>query len=521
MSDPKVKEMRDFQWKETEGLFQGMNDLDFENMLQEGLSQLPPTDEMTKVITPWRKAMTRILLGVALTTISFQMLQLQYILPTIGLLLMLLGFRTLRKENRWFHACWVISVLRLILSFVALSINATVWQESFYATLFADWLGYGGIVLTGVQLLGLWRGICDIKRKAGRSPRATAGALLFLCYVVISVLGLLEYRSEILFWILLMVYICVLWSLYRLSLELDDCGYVIEAAPVRLDDITFAGSFVLILTVGMSAGYLFFHQYPMEWSPVTEEVSVEAEAVKAELIELGFPERILEDLTEEEILACQGAHQVTVEEEAHPFNEGRQVTIQNGNVTKQTTVYDVKELQMTCVIVGLPNSREWRIFYHFCWDVNPGHYGTEAIQIWPPTVATNAWIEENGLYGRILYDDEINTYEAPFYSLGIYERGTLFSDGDTYYDRVATFSLPRKGERCRGYIVLDVTATEEPIPVSSNYYYIHQTSWCQYPVNTTVENYFLPYSGLPEKAVHCNFQYFIKNGKVQVQWWQK
>ncbi|MBP3700860.1 MAG: hypothetical protein J6I64_03130 [Lachnospiraceae bacterium] len=522
MSDPKMKEMRDFQWKETEGLFQGMNDLDFENMLQEELSQLPPTDEMTKAITPWRKAMTRVLLGVALTTITFQMLQLQYILPTIGLLLMLLGFRTLRKENRWFHMCWAISVLRLILSFTTLSINTMLWQEQFYALPQAGWLSHGGVILTGVQFLGLWRGICDIKRKAGLQPRTTAGALLFVWYIVIGVLGLSGYRSDILFWVLLVAHCCVLWSLYRLSLELDDCGYVVKAAPIRLDDTILTGACVLILAVGMSIGYLFFHQYPMEWSPVTEEISAEAEAVKEELIELGFPEEVLEDLTEEEILECQGALQVTAKQQEYPFNKGRTVTVKNGDETRYVTVYDVEELQLTVIAVRLPQEGRWKVFHHFCWLVNPGFYGTEAIRIWPPTANATSWKQIGEVSSRLLYDQDGQTYEAEFHSVGIYERQhPFFGAIDEYTDTVATFSLPQEGERCRGYIGFDLQMMCDREVLGTHFYYIHPKERLQYPVQTTVENYFDHLGGSDTwRSASCDFEYDVLDGLIKPKWWQ-
>ena len=52
-------------------------DSDFENLLEECVSDLPPVDVVNGV-TPWKNAMNRILWGMALTTITFEFWNLDY-----------------------------------------------------------------------------------------------------------------------------------------------------------------------------------------------------------------------------------------------------------------------------------------------------------------------------------------------------------------------------------------------------------------------------------------------------------
>ena len=44
--------------------------------------------------------MSCVVWGIALKTLTLQLLYLDYILPTLGCILLVLGFRTLRQENR-------------------------------------------------------------------------------------------------------------------------------------------------------------------------------------------------------------------------------------------------------------------------------------------------------------------------------------------------------------------------------------------------------------------------------------
>ena len=53
--------------------------------------------------TPWRKSMGHVLLGMALCTLTLRFLWLDYLLPAIGMVLSLWGFRALRQENKWFQ----------------------------------------------------------------------------------------------------------------------------------------------------------------------------------------------------------------------------------------------------------------------------------------------------------------------------------------------------------------------------------------------------------------------------------
>ena len=92
--------------------FETMNDNDFENMLENSVPDGLLPEEIVNNVTPWKKAMKRILWGIALSTVTFNFLYLNYILPAIGLILILFGYRALRCENKWFNMCFIASAGR-------------------------------------------------------------------------------------------------------------------------------------------------------------------------------------------------------------------------------------------------------------------------------------------------------------------------------------------------------------------------------------------------------------------------
>lgn len=70
-----------------------LNEKAFEAALQASVPERLP-DKVAAAVTPWKRAMGRVLAGTALTTLGTNLWGLNYPLPDIGLVLMLLGFRS-------------------------------------------------------------------------------------------------------------------------------------------------------------------------------------------------------------------------------------------------------------------------------------------------------------------------------------------------------------------------------------------------------------------------------------------
>lgn len=73
-----------------------LNEKAFEAALQASVPERLPDKA---AVTPWKRAMGRVLAGTALTALGTNLWGLNYPLPGIGLVLMLLGFRLLRREE--------------------------------------------------------------------------------------------------------------------------------------------------------------------------------------------------------------------------------------------------------------------------------------------------------------------------------------------------------------------------------------------------------------------------------------
>lgn len=460
----------------------------FESLLAQSVAELPP-EEIVADVTPWRQAMERVLFGLALCMVILNLWCLNYILPAIGTVLLLLGFRALRQENPWLRGCFVCAVLRAACVFPSLILNTTILPSDACKSAAAA----VSAALMLALLLCFWQGLRAVRRKAGLPAQGGGAGALLAWYALVCVLAAVHYTGWIVPIAMLVGYGCILRSLCRLSGALDEAGYAIAPGPVRVTDRCLVLVIAAVLGIGCTLGYLFGGSYRMDWQPADTSAQTQTAAIRQQLLDLGFPEEVLNDLTPEDIAACDGALRIVTETEDYPVNDGRNVLWEaynekNERYYVQDTVYDVKELRLTGVGVQLPGAQEtWRVYHHFLWTTDPDFYGTEVLQIWPADEnMQDGWRFAGDVTGRVLHDRDGQTFTAPYHALGrqTYTADSVFFGQRTNTDLFAPFSMPRHAEHARGYVAYTAAAVQSGCLLNSWINYTHQQSWLQYPAVT-------------------------------------
>lgn len=461
---------------------------DFKTTSNTGLPAQSFPNTATGESTLWRTAINRILIGLVLSSITIRFFALDYVFPAIGSVLLLLGFRALRAENGYFKAGWIISVIQTAYLVFLLIIHATVWGHTIEQTMPATVLSCANLALTLLRIVYLWSGFRAVQRKTELPQHAGAVGALLVWFLALYVLGLLQFGT-IIGIPLLIVYIFILRSIYKRSVEVDRTGYIVQPASERYSERMIVCTLLTVTLIGIGIGLLFFNRYPMQWAAADTAEQVSQGDVRSHLLALGFPQEVLDDLTAADLEACRGAVRVVSTATDHPINGGREVVEQTEKGTRRSTVYDVRELHITGVAVELPGDRaHWRLFHAFRWTVNSGFRGTEAIQVIPSSRSDLGWNDAGEITGRVLYTADNATYVSPYHSLGYasYPQSSFFGDSDVNYI-FGEFSFPRKGENHRGYITYDIQETRADTIISSWIDYMHQRSLFQYPVQTAAD----------------------------------
>lgn len=463
-----------------------MDEQDFDALLSRSLPELPPEDIVARTV-PGKKALNRILIGYFLSTFTINGLGLNLILPVIGQILMLLGFRALQHENRWFSACYVFAVLQAFLRFGKLILDTTIFDlpfedpqsaaNAFYIALALQ------VLLTVVSLLCFWRGLRTVQKACGIRSKAIGVLALLVWNLLFCAMALLQMRGQffggytLLF--LLVCLIIILWMIARQAKALDATGYVLQPAPLRLSDRTLTLIILAILAIGCTCGHLFFSSYTMDWQKIDSTESAATSETKTHLAALGFPEDILDDLTPEDLARCRDAEQVVVDAR----------TLNSENPTFDNGDYDIR---LTNVIVLVPGDTPRVIlFNHFSWLSTPKFYGTAALNILPTyEVSAELWRLEDGPTGRILYDDGDDSFVADYHSIEMRTvTSNLFRNVAPSPSLYASFIFPNQGTRQRGYITYTI-APRALLPEGyrqagySQMTYMHQKKRFLYPAET-------------------------------------
>lgn len=466
--------------------WQTLPDGAFEELLQGSLPETLP-DDVIHAITPWRQAVERILWGMALTAVTLNFWGLNYILPFAGVILSLLGFRTLRGENGWFRACWLTAAVRVILVAGNLIVDATIWQGQLSGILMG--MTAVSVLLLFVQFFCLWRGLGAVQKKMELDCGSAVAGWLVVWYCVLCLLALVRFNGLLLPIVMLAVYGLILRSLWRLSGQLEEAGYGVSTTKVRVPDWLVAAAVTVLTAVGILLGLFLFGRYSMAWSPRADDYVAEAAEVRQELLDLGFPEVVLADLTEAELLSCRGALRVITDETELPIDRGREEVRQEGSLYHYYNVYE-EYVRIIGVGVELPGTRErWRVFHHFEYLDGTTFYGTECAQLWPAYVMNQGWSGGSDVTGRLLYDDGGITCTAPFVSLSgeAYTTNSIFWGESTQRAVFAEFSMPNHGSRHRGYLTYEILENTDGYLVDAWINLTHQTTRLQYPVLTAKE----------------------------------
>ena len=446
----------------------------FDDLLREDAAALPPP--AAGEINPWSMAMTRVLWGLGLITITLNFLYLDVILPAVGGLLLVLGFCTLRRENTPLRWCYILSLASLAVRGACIVLAALPVETGLAPA-------YVNIALLQVLYVCLWRGMVGVSRAAGEEkPAATAAGAMAVFYAVLTVLALIGVEGWLLVLPMLVLYILLLRSMVRLSRSLADTGYAITAAPVRLPDAAVLWGGLGVLLAAVLLAMFLGQRYPMDWH--ARDDAPQDETIRQQLLTKGFPSYVLDDLTAEEVSRMAGAVRVYRQVERlysdtdyrtittthymsdpdRPLVFDRTITDVDGEGERHYTyvyrVYDTLEQTMTHVAVELPEQdgvRRYIYIHHLTYDTQPSPRLTEALELWPAYQFRDSW--------------------APVYSLtgGSHQITDIF--GTRWEQQItALWTRPAHAEKIRAYVFYDALRLEDSWVIESWANYVCQTA---------------------------------------------
>lgn len=450
---------------------QTLPDHDFERILKSSAADIPPAD-VIRGITPHRTAVNRIITGLVLTTFTLNIAGLDYIGPAIGAILLAAGFRIIRRGNGFFEAGYALSLLHIALMAALLTVNATIYASDFNGSAVSTAYGVITLLVKMSVIICFWRGLGSAGHRfgaSGVSGKIDSGALLCLWYGAVSVLGLIGVTSWLIVGALIALYIMLIRSLLKLSDTLEDTGYSVAAAPVHISDRVYIGVLTALFILCVAVGCGFSSSYPMTWesAPAGAAAESEADSVRSELTDAGFPDFVARDMTDEDVLKLESPAKV--------FTDSRTRTVDGG------------KLEITTVVsMNSEDALDFSVIHYFNWADNPDHFYSEGIKIYP-AYADSGFEAKGEISGRVLCEKDGRTLVSGYRSLGEeILTGTDF--WGEYRDTViiGTYSIPDGSKNCRGYVMYSAKSPDDSLygGYKSGFFFAHQNSLLKYPHET-------------------------------------
>ena len=484
-----------------------MSPNEFDRRIVEDLSQLPPAPGEVWGYAPWRSAMTKILWGMGLITFRFHFFYLQYILPLLGAALLYLGYRTLRRENRWFRLCWVLSGVLLAVHMATDILTATPVMGWITQNPALNWgLTWLLLGMNLLMLFSLWRGTRAAFAVVGEKQPKDWLAQGFVCYLLALAIALwselVPYTETTMFgadiidqyqWLVtgrsiagLILMIRLLMCIAYQSSALANRGYSITPVPVRFAPTVFlAGVFAVVLLSSIAVLWLSSRAPALEAQPLSDVQAEEYASVRAHLVDLGMDADLANSLNETELERCRDALAVYDLPLTHAYGENTY------NREDETGRADVEYVTLRSWAVQLPDDQV-RYYLTFRWLQNPEYNIRDGL-----TGDPSSYDPSYDFSARILWDQDGQTWSAaPTVHLGGGETPEELPDwalewydyelenlGHLAYIPWCQFSFPADSENRWGWMAWSQDRSDDAgtLYYLSLLFYRHQVSWLHYP----------------------------------------
>ncbi|WP_243281523.1 hypothetical protein [Clostridium sp. D53t1_180928_C8] len=393
----------------------------------------------------WHNSIKNITLGFMLNVISLNFWGLQYILPTIGTILLYIGFRDLRNENKFFHSTWIFSIINIVINLTNLIYISTPLNIEFEHTFIRS------VLLTTFRLIFLIvfrEGLKNIFHKNNLTPSRDPILMLIIWYILVITLGLtLLGQLWLVFIIIIIYYFYTFYSLYELRYDLEDINCTTSNHNIKLSNKNIFISYIISCALLVTVCCLISNHIQLKSK---EFIPVESSSTMDILINKGFPHDILNDIADEDISLIKDALCIESFSENLNFNSPGKINL------KATTIF-----------IELPDTKMYAIEF-FNWE-NGESYWNDGF-----TITASEDLEL--INGRLLYENEGIKYTAsiPRLNHGSIINTDLFGHVEQSDKISGAISYPFGSTDLKGYVLYKINVNENTTTFGCNIVnYIH------------------------------------------------
>ena len=397
------------------------------------------------------KSIRKVILGFMLTMMTFNFFALQYILPTVGVCLIYLGFRQLRNENRWFKITWIFSAINIIIQILQLIYISTPLHTIFNDTVLI-------VIFTAifqVSFIIVFRnGVKQVFIESDEIFNKDPILALAIWKMVATILALMKLGNFIFISIpIILCYFYLFIKVYKLLDTLGGLNYKIKVMKLRVNSKLFIILYSLLSIVVVFICCVLSNSCKLDSN---EFMNSDITGTRTKLMNLGFPREILNDISDDVVNMLQRATYVQCDTELLRYDRDDESTYKGGN----------DNLEATTIFVEIDDGKIYGLEY-FQWEEGGAHWNDIF------TVSGSERIE--AISGRLLYKYDGKVYSAPIPKL----KNSMITETDILGDEnqceviSGVVSYPWKADDQRGYVFYLVNAYNDLCVGSNIFNYTH------------------------------------------------
>lgn len=377
------------------------------------------------------RAIKNISIGFMFTLFTFNFLWLQYILPTLAAVLLYIGFRDLRKENKALKLTWKFSIINMAFNVLSLIYRSTPLSVNFNNVFLSALI----LIVFHITFLIIFRkGIREVFSKANVEYKKDPIMRLIIWRIIVTIIAITELGQ---IWFisipLIIYYFYIIILLYKLSYDIESINCMTSNTKIRFSDKNLILGYItscIFLVVISCVLSNHIRLDPVEVTPVKEYSN------RNMLIDEGIPLKIVRDILDEDIALLKDIVNVETVNNDFDFNNDTE-----------------NDLEATTIFIELKYNEMYAIEY-FNWGDN-GPY-------WQDGIAISNSRDLELINGRLIYENEGKNYasEIPRLNGGVLESVDIFGQLSQGNKITGAINYPINSKEQRGYIFYKIIMEE-------------------------------------------------------------
>lgn len=423
-------------------------------------------------LNSWYFLLSNIIYAIVFTSIKINFMNLNYILPTIGTYMFFLSFNKIKNENIYFKILWKFSIINMITNIFYFILLAMPWFAKIENSMFFIF-AISSFKIISIIIFN--DGLIDICNRENISYDFNFDKLAISLEIFLVLVALFDMNYNFLVVLIyFIVFLLILISLFNIRYSLRNIQYNSYSKIKTRKKYIYLFVYIIICFTAITISSIFANHTVLEYKKLEETNNIDDNKIKINLINLGFPQKIIDQISHENISRLQNASNIDVSYEVFDFNYSNKT---NNKLKNNSMLY------MTTIYIEMEDGSLYAINY-FNWRKNNAFWNDLL------SISCNNNIEL--IDGKIIFTKDNINYTSDFINK-LFDKNIMIYSFNDEIQNFEYISYPFNTKNHRGYIFYKINlpkienSSMYQISNNSSILYYHATNPFTFPYKDKYE----------------------------------